>query len=155
MVWLLPKAKAMQDFKTYLLSMRIAGPKAVDFYLNWVVQFYNYCRKKPGDTVSKQEIEKFLHHLSKKREDWQVDQASQAIKLYQFHEKRIEDGSARQSSDSKSQWKAAAEDMRKMLRLMHRSYRTEKTYLGWVRRFYRFLEGQSPYSLESSHQSET
>lgn len=151
MVWFLPILEVMQNFKLYLLSMRIAGPKAVDFYLNYVAQFYNYNQKKPGDAVSKQEIEKFLHHLSKKREDWQVDQASKAIKLYQFFEKRKEARSARQSSDSNSQWKAAAEDMRKMLRLMHRSYRTEKTYLSWVRRFYRFLGGQSPHSLESSH----
>jgi len=151
MVWLLPNAKAMQDFKTYLLSMRIAGPKAVDFYLNWVAQFYNYNQKKAGDPVSKQEIERFLHHLSKKREDWQVDQASKAIKLYQFYEKRKEAGSARQSIDSNSQWRAVAVDMRKMLRLMHRSLHTERTYLGWVRRLYRFLGGQSPHSLESSH----
>jgi len=33
---------------------------------------------------------------------------------------------------------------------MHRSYRTEKAYLGWVRRFYRFLGGRSPYGLESA-----
>lgn len=41
--------------------------------------------------------------------------------------------------------------MRKMLRLKHRSYRTEKTYMGWIRRFYRYLNGQTPYTLDSSH----
>ena len=34
---------------------------------------------------------------------------------------------------------------------MHRSYRTEQAYIGWVRRFYRFMKGHSPYSLDSSH----
>jgi len=38
-----------------------------------------------------------------------------------------------------------------MLPLKHLSLRTEQTYLGWVRRFYRFLNGLSPYSLDSTH----
>ncbi|MFC1579614.1 integron integrase [Thermodesulfobacteriota bacterium] len=37
--------------------------------------------------------------------------------------------------------------MRKVLRLKHRAMRTEKTYIGWVRRFYRFLNGKSPQAL--------
>jgi hypothetical protein len=32
---------------------------------------------------------------------------------------------------------------------MHCSYRTEQAYIAWVRRFYRFAKGLSPYSLES------
>jgi len=141
----------MQDFKSYLLSMRIAGPKAVDFYIHWVTQFYRYNRKRPGDAVTKQETETYLKHLSKSCESWQVDQAAKAITLYLFYEKRKTDGPAKIVSGSIDKWKSAVEDMRKMLRLMHRSYRTEKAYIGWVRRFYRFLGGESPYGLESSH----
>jgi integron integrase len=41
--------------------------------------------------------------------------------------------------------------MKKMLRLKHLSFRTEQTYMGWVRRFYHFLNGQPPYKLDSTH----
>lgn len=141
----------MQHFKSYLLSMHITGPKAVDFYLHWVTRFYRFLNKQPGDAVTQQEMESYLKHLSKSRESWQVDQAAKAISLYQFFINRKEVGNGEKTIDSRDQWKKAADDMRKMLRLMHRSNRTEKTYLGWVRRFYRFLDGQSPHGLNSAH----
>ena len=81
----------MQDFKAYLLSMHIVGPKAVDFYIHWVNQFFRFARKHPGDAVSEKEKEAYLRHLSKNRESWQVDQAEKAIVLYLFHEKRKAD----------------------------------------------------------------
>ncbi len=141
----------MQAFKTYLLARRMASPKAVDFYLHWVRQLHRYSHKSVGDSLSRQEIESYLKHLSKKHEQWQVDQAAQAIKLYQFFVTRNETASARRTLGTDDQWRAVADDMRNMLRLMHRSHRTENAYLGWVRRFYRFLGGKSPHSLESSH----
>jgi len=74
----------MQNFKSYLLAMHIAGPKAVDFYLHWVTQFYRFLNKQPRDTVTQQEMDSSLKRLSKSRESWQVDQAAKAISLYQF-----------------------------------------------------------------------
>lgn len=141
----------MQEFKAYLLAMRMTTPKTVDFYLHWVRQFYRFSRMEIGETANREAVEAYLKHLSKKHEDWQVDQAAQAIKLYQFHKSRQERAKTNKNIGNDAQWRAAADDMRKMLRLMHRSHRTEKTYLGWVRRFYRFLDGQSPHRLESSH----
>ncbi len=38
-----------------------------------------------------------------------------------------------------------------MLRLRHYSQRTEKTYVGWVRRFIRFSGGRHPRSLDGAH----
>lgn len=147
----MPLAKVMQDFKSYLLSRRIAGPKAVDFYIHWVTQFYRFNQIEPGDAVSKPEVEAYLKHLSKHKETWQVDQAAKAISLFEFYKNKEAVTSAGKPLDCKSEWRTVADDMRKMLRLMHRSHRTEKTYLGWVRRFYRFLEGHSPHSLNSAH----
>jgi integron integrase len=141
----------MQEFKAYLLAMKITSPKVVDFYLHWVRQFYRFSRMEIGEPSTREAVETYLKYLSKKHEDWQVDQAARAIKLYEFHKSRQERAETNQNIGKDAQWKAAAEDMRKMLRLMHRSHRTEKTYLGWVRRFYRFLDGQSPHRLDSSH----
>jgi hypothetical protein len=141
----------MENFKSYLLSMRITDQKGVDFYLFWVKECYRYCRKGFKQELTRAEVEKFLRHLSKHREEWQVDQALEAIKLYRFHEKRKKNSQNRKHLKTDLQWKAVVGDMRKMLRLRHRSLRTEKTYMGWIRRFYRFLGGRSPYAIESAH----
>jgi integrase len=82
MVRLLLFQKPMKGFKSYLLSKHVVRPKGVDFYLQWMTQFYRHNSKKPGDMISKQEVEKYLRRLSKNRETWQVDQASEAIRKY-------------------------------------------------------------------------
>lgn len=41
--------------------------------------------------------------------------------------------------------------MKTMLRLKQRAVATEKTYLYWLRLFYRYLSGLSPYRLDSTH----
>ena len=37
------------------------------------------------------------------------------------------------------------------MRLKHLSYRTEQTYIGWMRKFYAFIQGQAPEQLNSRH----
>ena len=41
--------------------------------------------------------------------------------------------------------------MKTMLRLKQRAQTTEKTYLYWLRLFYRYLNGLSPFKLDSTH----
>jgi hypothetical protein len=48
-------------------------------------------------------------------------------------------------------WKKAVDDMVKRLRLKQRSYRTEQTYLGWLRDFYRFNGDVSPNQIDDRH----
>ncbi|MEW5948293.1 MAG: integron integrase [Thermodesulfobacteriota bacterium] len=139
----------MEDFKTYLLSKNIVPETKLVYYISWITQFYAFCGKNPGDDVSSEEIASFLKHLTKSREDWQVDQANEAIQLYLYYNQRKCQNKA--DLGTNTQWKAVAQDMIRMLRLKHRSLNTEKTYMGWLRSFYRFLNGQSPYALDSSH----
>lgn len=141
----------MEGFKTYLTSRKITNDKKAKFYAHWAIQFHKFCRKHPGDATSESEIDRYLKELATYREDWQVEQASEAIRLYRFYLDRHQQKKTGKSPASGVEWKKAAEDMRRVLRLKHRSYRTEQAYMGWVRRFYRFLNGQSPYSLDSEH----
>jgi integron integrase len=145
------KIHGMQAFKTYLLARRMTTPQAVDFHLHWVRQLYRFSHKSLGAALTGEEIDAYLKHLAQRHESWQVDQAAQAIKLYQFFETRKETSHTQAALGTDGQWKAVADDMRNMLRLKHRSLRTENAYLGWVRRFYRFLNGRSPHQLESAH----
>jgi len=141
----------MDDFKAYILSSRIANEKSVGFYLHWVTSFYRYCSKDLDDVVTQEVIDEYLAYLAKRKEDWQVRQASDAIQLYLFFKKRNNRESRREDGDGKAQWKTIAEEMRQALRLRHRAARTEESYLGWLRKYYIFLNGKAPYSIDSSH----
>lgn len=141
----------MDDFKAYILSSRIANEKSADFYVRWVTGFYRYCSKDPDDAVKQEVIDEYLAYLAKRKEDWQVRQASDAIQLYLFFKKRNNKESCREEGDGKAQWKTVAEEMRHALRLRHRAARTEKAYLSWLRKYYLFLNGKAPYSIDSSH----
>jgi hypothetical protein len=44
-----------------------------------------------------------------------------------------------------------AHDLINALRLKHRALSTEKAYRGWLRSFYRFLNGVSPHELDNNH----
>jgi integron integrase len=139
----------MEQFKFYLITSKLTDEKKGGFYVSWVNHFYKFCNKNPEDSVTQEEIEHFLKYLSRNREDWQVKQASEAIQLYQYHKERKKTEKSKGGLELNAQWKLIAESMHKILRLMHRSYRTEQAYIGWVRQFYRFMKGRSPYSLES------
>jgi len=140
----------MKDFKRYLISKNIVPKKQLHYYLNWIAQLYAFCQADIGTTVESEQITQYLKQLSKNLEDWQVQQASDAINLYFFYLRRkavlentIEAGPA-------DLWKLRADEMVKILRLKHRATSTEKTYMAWLRSFYRFLKGKSPDLLGSS-----
>jgi Phage integrase, N-terminal SAM-like domain len=140
----------MEGFKSYLLSRQVSDEKKAGFYLYWVNLFYGHCNKLPGERFESEDIGRYLKYLTKRREDWLVKQASEAIQLYRFFKNRQVHRTGKHLSGNE-QWKVVAKDMYKMLRLKHLSFRTEKTYLGWLRRFYRFMNGQLPDTLNSTH----
>ena len=133
----------MDDFKAYILSSRIANERNADFYVRWVTGFYKYCSKDPADAVTQEVIDEYLAYLAKRKEDWQVRQASDAIQVYLFFIKRSDRESCREKGDGKAQWKTVAEEMRHALRLRHRAPRTEEAYLSWLRKYYIFLNGKT------------
>ena len=115
----------MERFKSYLISRNVVAEHKVPFYLHWIGRFYTFGHKQPGDPVNRDEIDRFLKHLSKQKEKWQVDQASEAIQLYLFYRKRKNGKKTQTDIRVETQWKSAGDDMVKMLRLKHLSYRTE------------------------------
>jgi integron integrase len=141
----------MEGFKSYLLSRHISDEKKSGFYMYWVREFYAYCKKSPGDRVESEDIDRYLKFLAKRREEWQVKQDSEAIELYLFFRRKKQAIGNGRHLDVSEQWKSVVNDMKKMLRLKHLSFRTEQTYLGWMRRFYLFLNGRPPNALDSTH----
>ncbi len=140
----------MDEFTNYLLSKAIVPQKQVRYYVSWLKTFFRLIGKDPSENVSSEEINQFLKNLAKRSEGWQVKQAEQAIRIFRYYQGRqkapaIPDGSAHQ------QWKIASQEMRNMIRLKQLSLKTEKTYFSWLRQFYGYLKGASPYSLDDTH----
>ena len=119
--------------------------------MNWVTKCLTLHRKKSGDELSSKEIELFLEKLSKTKEEWQVQQAAYAIRIYQYYAKTKRSSIQFDSIDDKAQWRFVANEMKNMLRLKQRALTTERTYLSWLRQFYVFLGGRSPFNLDSTH----
>ena len=131
----------MNDFTSFLKTKCRIPEKKIRFYLYWVVQYNEFASNcEQADTSG---IGTFLEKLSCRREDWQVLQAEKAVSLYEYYMKslpilksaRIDRASAEKLTD----WQCADDELVRQLRLRHRSFSTEKTYRGWLRRFAAYL----------------
>ena len=77
----------MKDFKRYLLSKNIMSKKAsLLFELGCSV--ICFCQADIGAAVESEQITQYLKQLSKNLENWQTQQASDAINLYCFYLRR-------------------------------------------------------------------
>ncbi|MEA2081998.1 MAG: integron integrase [Elusimicrobiota bacterium] len=139
----------MKKFENYLRETRIVAENQVPYYVTWVSKFYAFLGKKMNDAVLPGEIDRFIKNTGKYREDWQIKQADDAIRLFLYFLSKKKGEQAPENSEA--EWKTAAELMKKILRLRHRSVSTERTYMFWLRGFYKHLKGSSPYELTSSH----
>ena len=90
---------------------------------------------------------RFLKHLSSPFKQWQVRQADCAIKLYQYFLSQNQKGEDIKKISIKA-WQWLEEEATRLLQLKHRAYRTEKTYLGWIRRFGEFLDYKASEGLK-------
>jgi hypothetical protein len=86
--------------------------------------------------------------LESSREDWQVKQTEQALRLYTFIVSRFGQR-PEPTSDEGKQWNQIIEKMINVIRMKHLSPNTEKTYTGWNRQFQAFINGKTPNDLST------
>ncbi len=142
----------MKGFETYLQDKRLVPAKNISFYGVWVSKYIAFCERPDHKGLDGSELlVRFIRQLSRQYEDWQVAQAAEAVKLYRYYRRRTKSDPEDSSGDAKEQWRRVAEETVRVLRLKHRSMSTEKTYLGWLRQFYRFLGGRAPEDIDASH----
>ncbi|MEW6162820.1 MAG: integron integrase [Nitrospirota bacterium] len=125
-------------FQDYLLNTAHIGEKYIPYYLKWVSDCYAFLNEPVEKTIPYDRKLQFLKYISKNHEDWQVKQADYALRLYDFFISRELKGHA-ENSETSEEWKTIEEETRKALRLRHRSYSTEKTYIMWLRHFHGFV----------------
>ncbi|MBX6421993.1 integron integrase [Thermosulfurimonas sp. F29] len=98
----------------------------------------------PGKNITHPQKKQYLLKLSQKYEPWQVEQADRALKLYNYF---LETISQKENLNAESEWAEVLEKARKILRRKHYSYRTEKTYLDWIRQLADYLEYKLPQEV--------
>ena len=139
------KEMGLGEFGEFLLRRRIVPERNAKYYVGWVRRFLGAA---PDPRLALGErMEGFVEGLraSGNWEDWQIEQAERAVKVY-FHTFRNGEGlegrpAARVERDAAGRVsaQAALAAARELLRTKHYSYRTEQTYLGWIERFLEYL----------------
>ncbi len=132
-----------KDFKKFLEKLPIP-PKARPFYLLWVKKALHFSKLQPKQPIPKNRIKVFLKFLEGEHEPWQIAQASEAIKLYNYF---LSQKDHKEITIDEQAWKFVREEAKRLMRLKHLSYRTEKTYLSWIRRFQKFTYSKTPKDL--------
>ena len=121
-------------YEGYITSNGFVPAEKVSYYAAWVRKFLGL---RLSERLSVQEkVRQFEEHLRVGGyADWQIEQARHAVELYlnMFlgDVQAREDALAPELGDLLSEMKA-------VLRVKHYSYRTELTYLDWVKRYWNY-----------------
>ncbi len=127
--------KTLPEFQSFLLERKLAPEKHVPFLAYWVSRFLHFTDKVKAAEYDETAIAEFLDMLraDSRITDWQVRQADDAMRLYYFHYlgQKSRALKNRPIMDSATILKEA----RRLIRLKHYAYSTERTYLQWIERF--------------------
>ena len=132
------KTDILPEFQTFLLEKKMVPEKNVLFYALWASKYFNYARKKQinSDVYQENSVIEFIESLKSdpNMSDWQIRQAGDAIRLYYFHYRGFKPNnlSTVKSTDFTPE---LLEEAKRLIRLKHYSYSTERTYLQWIKRF--------------------
>jgi integron integrase len=136
-------------FKNFLLSKGKVNDKYIPFYLKWVTEGYRFLDIPLAQSITNEQKSQFLKQLSKNHEDWQVNQADNALRLYgYFLSSQHPDKADGIPETLINDWKAVEDKTIEVIRLRHRSYSTEKTYILWLRQFQSFVKNKDLKELD-------
>ncbi len=139
----------IEPFKQFLSLKGGVQSKYLPFYLRWVTDCYLFLDIPLSQFITNEQKSQFLKQLGKSHEDWQVNQADHALRLYGYFLSRTSpDENGRPSATMINDWKAIEGKTIEAIRLRHRSYSTEKTYVTWLRQFQGFIKNKNPNDLD-------
>jgi integron integrase len=139
----------LEPFKNFLSLKDKVNDKYIPFYLKWVTEGYRFLDIPLTQPITNEQKSQFLKRLSKNHEDWQVNQADNALRLYgYFLSSQQSDKSDGIQETLINDWKAVEEKTIEAIRLRHRSYSTEKTYIAWLRQFQGFVKSKELKNLD-------
>ena len=130
---------SLQSFGEFLLKGQLARPAAAPYFVRWVRRFLS---RPASDTSLADQVRLFGEDLERQGdcEAWHVRQADEALRIYFVNFLRRTDWHGQPTSalvdeHGRTSPLAALEQLRARIRTRHYSYRTECTYVDWVRRF--------------------
>lgn len=133
----------MSRFGEYMLKSRVVPEKYAPYYVKWVRKFMIYVPDKPGFDFEDR-LTVFLDNLKAYHEDWQIDQAEKAVRLYFSHYLTLSGPGMALTElkpDANGCYSKAnvLNATRTLIRLRHYSTSTEQTYIHWIGRYFRYL----------------
>lgn len=137
----------MRGFNRFLKESGRINPNRIPFYLHWVSRYLLFLGHGRDPLQCREEISVFLRELSKTQEQWQVNQAKEAIRLYLYFLSSSKKLANPSGEEAARRWDKLIAETVRALRLKHRSIRTERSYLHWIHRFRHWSNGRSPQDL--------
>ena len=137
---------SLQQFGEFLLRARFVREKAAPHCVRWVRRFLmRQASDEPWRTRSGASVRTWS--ATARVQEWQVRQAEQALRIFFVNFLKRTDWHRRPTGavvgeQGRTNPLAALEELRRRIRTRHYSYRTERTYADWVRRFFTYLAGR-------------
>jgi integron integrase len=133
--------ETLPEFQKFLLERKLAPEKNIPFLAYWVSRFLGFARKLERTAIEYNEItvQEFIEALrsDKRTLDWQPRQAEDAIRLYYFNYLGKTSGQT-EGVAGIVDIDSALRETKRLIRLKHYSYSTERTYLQWIERFFSY-----------------
>lgn len=129
----------LQSFEIFIRNRKLAPEHNIPYYASWVRRFLQ--TEPPASNLKEEDrIIRFSDQLECDSlvEDWQVRQAVRAVQLYLnvfLKQAQTQEQAKEQQSSTPTDETEMLQKMRTLIRLRHYSYRTEQTYLDWVKRY--------------------
>jgi hypothetical protein len=136
----------IQQYAVYLKEVHRIQDRLIPYYLKWIKEAYGHSKTSFKTPITEESKDAYLAYSSNRREDWQLSQADESIRLYN-HFLSVSGDTPLLDRPALEDWREFGKEMVRVLRLRHRSIRTERTYLQWLRQFYRFVNGKRPADL--------
>ena len=144
------KNNYLDGFKEFLLKEDSINKNTVPYLILWGKNCFQFNNLDFSGHIAEQQKNDFFRHFSQNHEDWQINQAKEALKWFTYFQTKSILPKKGLLSGNDKHWKALEADARKLLRLKHRSLSTEKTYIGWLRSFGAHLHFKSSEEILSA-----
>jgi integron integrase len=137
----------LDEFAEYLLKRSMCRDANAQFYVMWVRRFFRVIQNWPQDEWPVL-LQRFVNELgdAPEIETWQVEQAERAVRLYfnNFRSGESLSGASHvtYAPDGTLRVVDLLTTVREALRVRRYSYRTEQTYMDWIRRFLLYVNGR-------------
>lgn len=133
----------LPDFQKMLIEKKSAPAANVKYYALWVSKFLSFSNGHPEKNLEMR-TRLFLDFLAtdQKLQDWQVEQAAIAIKLYiSYFPSRDVSALSPDKTEQRGMpdYQTIKDKLRESIRIKHYAYSTERTYTEWFERFYSYV----------------